>query len=267
MSSNVISLSGGKDSTAMLLMMLERGEPITDIVFFDTGWEFPQMHEHLARLELYIGRRIVRLQSREPFNYFFSQRPRTRNKDCSRLGYGWPSITRRWCTREKIRAIDAYCTALSWQGHSLPIVQCIGYALDEPDRIKDQRKPAIHQNFAYPLADWRITAADALEYCKSHGFTWDGLYNVFARVSCFCCPLKQIEELQALRAHFPDLWQRMLEMESWLPEGDKGRRFGGKASGVSALDARFAAEDAFEARKLALPGVTITKPGVRAAQG
>ena len=47
---NVISLSGGKDSTAMLLMMLERGEPIADIMFFDTGWEFPQMYEHLIKI-------------------------------------------------------------------------------------------------------------------------------------------------------------------------------------------------------------------------
>ncbi len=37
----------------MLLQMLERGENITDIVFFDTGWEFPQMHAHLDRLEIY----------------------------------------------------------------------------------------------------------------------------------------------------------------------------------------------------------------------
>ena len=40
---NVVSLSGGKDSTAMLLMLLERGEPVADVVFFDTGWEFPEM--------------------------------------------------------------------------------------------------------------------------------------------------------------------------------------------------------------------------------
>lgn len=47
MGSNIVSLSGGKDSTAMLLMMLERGEDIHSVVFFDTGWEFPEMHEHI----------------------------------------------------------------------------------------------------------------------------------------------------------------------------------------------------------------------------
>ena len=34
---HVVSLSGGKDSTAMLLMMLERGMQIDCILFCDTG--------------------------------------------------------------------------------------------------------------------------------------------------------------------------------------------------------------------------------------
>ena len=34
--SNIVSLSGGKDSTAMLLMLLEHGESVADVMFFDT---------------------------------------------------------------------------------------------------------------------------------------------------------------------------------------------------------------------------------------
>ncbi len=83
-STNVVSLAGGKDSTAMLLMMLERGEPIADIVFFDGGWEFPQMHEHLEMLEQLIGQKITRLRPRlpigvvtgkSPFDWLFSEYP------------------------------------------------------------------------------------------------------------------------------------------------------------------------------------------------
>lgn len=43
----VLSLSGGKDSTAMLLRLLEEKQPVDFILFCDTGLEFPQMYEHL----------------------------------------------------------------------------------------------------------------------------------------------------------------------------------------------------------------------------
>lgn len=39
---NVVSLSGGKDSTAMLLMLLERGEPVADVVFSTPDGNFPK---------------------------------------------------------------------------------------------------------------------------------------------------------------------------------------------------------------------------------
>ena len=55
----VLSLSGGKDSTAMLLRLLEEKRPVDLILFCDTGLEFPQMYEHLDRLEAYIGRPII----------------------------------------------------------------------------------------------------------------------------------------------------------------------------------------------------------------
>lgn len=45
---HAVSLSGGKDSTAMLLLMIERGMPIDMVLSADTGMEFPEMYEHLA---------------------------------------------------------------------------------------------------------------------------------------------------------------------------------------------------------------------------
>ena len=50
----IVNLSGGKDSTAMLLMLLEKRQPIDYIVFADTGKDFPQMRAHIERLAEYI---------------------------------------------------------------------------------------------------------------------------------------------------------------------------------------------------------------------
>ena len=40
---NVVQFSGGKDSTAMLLLLLERGVTVDEIIFCDTGMEFPEL--------------------------------------------------------------------------------------------------------------------------------------------------------------------------------------------------------------------------------
>ena len=40
---HAVSLSGGKDSTAMLLMMIEKGMPVDGVFWADTGMEFPEM--------------------------------------------------------------------------------------------------------------------------------------------------------------------------------------------------------------------------------
>ena len=68
---HVASLSGGKDSTAMLLRMVEEGWPIDHILFCDTGLEFPEMYDHIDKLEAYIGIPITRLKAEKPFTYYF----------------------------------------------------------------------------------------------------------------------------------------------------------------------------------------------------
>lgn len=234
---HVLSISGGKDSTAMMLEMLERGESIHSAVFFDTGWEFPAMYPHIDKLEKYTGVKIWRLHSRLPFDYWMTARPIVATKgpdkwQVHRVGHGWPSPTRRWCTRQKV-------DALSYFAKPIPdAVQCVGYAADEADRGFSDAN--IVKRF--PLIEYGITEADALKICYRHGFDWDGLYEHFSRVSCFCCPLKSLKDLRTLRKHFPCLWKRMLEMErNIVPFEGRGGFKDWKS--VADLDRRFAEED------------------------
>ena len=44
-------MSGGKDSTALLLLMLEKDMPIDCVLYADTGMEFPEMEAHIAKLD------------------------------------------------------------------------------------------------------------------------------------------------------------------------------------------------------------------------
>lgn len=243
MASLVPSFSGGKDSTYMVLRLHELGIKMADIVCFDTGWEFPHLEGHIAQVEDIIKQKITVLKPRESFDSMFAYRIRTKGKNKGLMGYGWPSDNRRWCTSEKARATLAYATSLSWQGLSLPVVQCIGFAADEPHRVEEHSKKKVPRFLGndYPLVAWGVTETEALEYCKERGLHWNGLYDIFDRVSCWCCPLGGVSRAEKIYQHFPDFWQRMLEMESWLPEDNEGRRYAGKYT-VSDLDRRFAAE-------------------------
>ena len=56
---HIVSFSGGKDSTAMLLRMIELNYPIDEIVFADTTFEFPELYTYIKRVEKHIGRKIT----------------------------------------------------------------------------------------------------------------------------------------------------------------------------------------------------------------
>ena len=236
---HIVSLSGGKDSTAMLLRMLEEGMPVDIILFCDTGLEFEGMYRHIDKLEKYIGIPITRLKSAQPFEYlFFEHMPKRKNPELiGRKGYSWSGPRNRWCTAMlKTRIIDRYLRELSKE---YTLKQYIGIAADEPHRMRE---------YNYPLIDWGMTEADCLAYCKERGFDWDGLYDIFHRVSCWCCPLQSYDELRKLRRHFPELWERLRYMDK-----NTWRNFL-KNYSVEQLEARFAFEDELTEQGLPIKG-------------
>ena len=213
----IVSLSGGKDSTAMLHWMLDEDIlPIHSVVFFDTGWEFPAMHKHLKQIEEKTGIEIIRLKPAESFYYHMFEHRTVAKKGLlkgrvHRIGAGWANYNRRWCTRIKVEALRKYQVGIKNS------ISCVGIAVDETKRKIDKKNK-------YPLIEFNKTEEDCLEYCKSLGYHWNGLYDIFNRVSCYCCPLQKISDLRNLREHFPDLWNQMLEWDMIQPPQCEGFR-------------------------------------------
>lgn len=58
----VVSFSGGKDSTAMVLRMIELGEHIDEVLFCDTYKEFPAMYRHVQQVKKIIEDAGIKLQ-------------------------------------------------------------------------------------------------------------------------------------------------------------------------------------------------------------
>jgi 3'-phosphoadenosine 5'-phosphosulfate sulfotransferase (PAPS reductase)/FAD synthetase len=85
---HILSLSGGKDSTALAIYMRDR-IPDLEYIFCDTGSELPETQEYLDRLEVYLGKPVKRLNPDRPFSHYLH------------LYRGvLPDARTRWCTRK-----------------------------------------------------------------------------------------------------------------------------------------------------------------------
>jgi 3'-phosphoadenosine 5'-phosphosulfate sulfotransferase (PAPS reductase)/FAD synthetase len=198
---HIVSLSGGKDSTAMLLMMLEKGMSIDYVIFVDTTKEFPEIYEHLDKLEKYIAPlKITRLKF--DYDYYFAEHQIKRGKNAGKKGYSFPTMRFRWCTWFKKNLMAKFIRELN-DDYTI----YVGIAYDETKRAK----PRPH--YKHPLVEWKITEKQALEYCYSKGFDFGGIYNKMSRTSCYCCPLVSIDKLRAIYTYYPELWNKIKEME------------------------------------------------------
>lgn len=213
-----ISLSGGEDSSALLLLMIEKEMPIDCVLYADTTMEFPEMEAHIAKLDEHLyrerGIHITTLRHPHGFEWLMFDVPQQQKRAIERRiangqplnGYGWPGIKSRWCTGQlKTHLLDKAVDQLKKERNAL---HHIGIAADEAHRCKDDP-----QN-RYPLVEWKITEAQALQICYSRGFDFGGLYEIYRRASCWCCPLQRIDELRKLRIHHPELWARLREMDN-----------------------------------------------------
>lgn len=239
----VVNFSGGKDSTAMLLRMMELGEHIDEVICCDVGKEFPAMYRHIDKVRKIVESNDIKftiLKANYSFDYYMFEHEITkvRNGNQPKQGFAWPLPTVRWCTKTmKIGVVDKYFKELK---KTFDLIQCIGIAVDEPERIN--KKNNNRDGVTLPLVEWGWSEQDCLNYCYSHGFDWEGLYKIFNRVSCWCCPLKSLDELRKLRQFFPDLWEELKEMDrrSW-------NQFR-KDYSVQELEIRFDLEKEFEAQ-------------------
>lgn len=167
---HVVQFSGGKDSTAMLLMMLEKQMPVDYIIFCDTGMEFPEMYEHIQKVDKYIqekyGKHVTTIKPSYSFEHYMFDHERTSGEFKGLKGYSWSNMRLRWCTKElKIRPTDIFLKQLGQ-----PYTLYIGIAYDEPKRHEN-----IANNIIHPLFDWRLTEQECLQYCYDKGFSWGGV--------------------------------------------------------------------------------------------
>lgn len=201
---HIASVSWGKDSTAMLILLIKSNYPLDEVVFYDTGMEFDAIYKTRDKfVKEYLipkGIKYTELHPKVPFNELMLEYKRPNGK----IGYGWCGGLCRWGTSQKLQSLDKYT-----KGH----IVYIGIAYDEPKRFY-----RLAHNKIAPLFEASITEEKALNICLEHGFDFYGLYSILKRVSCWCCRNKNLKELKAYKEYLPNYYKKLCELEEKIGE-------------------------------------------------
>lgn len=128
------------------------------------------------------------------------------------MTYGFPHVCAPWCNdRLKLSAIRKY---LAQFGND-EISQFVGIAYDEPVRWERMlKKQTALRTYRSLLVERKLTEQDAFEICKRHDllspmYNVDGIY----RGGCWFCPKQCLADLHNLWKNYPNLWQKLRNME------------------------------------------------------
>lgn len=201
---HILSLSGGKDSTALALYMRDR-VPQMEYVFCDTGEELVETYNYLLKIEAQLGVKIMKLNPERHFRHYLE------------LYRGMlPDPRTRWCTNMlKLRPFEDYIG-------DAPVYLYVGIRADEPHRTGYvSTKPNIRSKF--PFVEDGITHRDVLRILEESGLGLPEYYKWRSRSGCYFCFFQQRREWIGLLETHPDLYWNAAEFEKYDPA--TGKRF------------------------------------------
>ena len=196
MTVKILCFSGGKDSTAMLITLIENNQQIDEILYVDVGdWMWKSAKKHIQQVEETFDIKITQLNVTDELRKGFQR-------------WGFPSMFNRWCTGIKRDTMGNY---LKKKYPDEDIVQYIGYCSDEERRTG--KKLYSTYDVEYPLVEAGITTSDALEICYDYGFDFGEVYEHHSHFNCWLCPLQRKYELHTIFKEYPLYWERLRNMQ------------------------------------------------------
>ena len=238
---NFINVSGGKDSTAVLLLALEQQPPNMRFIFADTGHEHPEVYTYLDYLDRELGIHIERVRAD------FTERLAKRRKfveenwpeeqakaalevmhpsgsaflDLAVWKGRFPSPMARFCTEHlKREPLDILTNAalndadrvVSWLGIRHDESRSRANALEWEREFGPEHAPQEGLWKYRPILIW--TALEVFEFIRSKGIKPNPLYKKgMGRVGCMPCINARKGEVAAIAQRFPDEIDRVEDWE------------------------------------------------------
>ena len=209
---HIVSWSGGKDSKAMVIRMLELKMPVDMLLFAETFWEFPQMYEFHKNFRAWMGKYypdipVKTVQTQTTWDHWFhGEVTRGKMKGNKR---GWPLayFPCYWQREAKVKPLEKVCK----NNH-----RYIGYAADEKVRLAGVAMSDPDNGYHSPLGEWGWTEKDCLDYMESKGVA-EQIHRDFNRTGCFLCPKQPVKSLEVMCEKYPEQWAQLMAMDEQAP--------------------------------------------------
>jgi len=178
----IVPWSGGKDSTATLILSLKALDKKVVPVFVDTGLEFKETLKYVDDLACQLGISLVKIKA--PI------------KESIESGRNLPTNKDRWCTLLKIKATQDYIKDLSKSGKVLMVV-----GDREAESSSRLNRPATIEHEDYievaPIKLW--SAIHVQLYLALNKVSPNPMYDYgFFRVGCYICPALRSWEMSLI---------------------------------------------------------------------
>lgn len=209
----IVSWSGGKDSTATVILAHQYNLPIDLIIFSEVMFdknisgELPEHIDFVKNKCIPVfeswGYKVKILHSDLTYMDFFNREPIRGKRLGSGLITGFPMSGRCCINRScKVLPIKNFFKSINED-----MIQYIGIAIDEPKRLARLKKNQISL-----LAELGYTEQMAFDLDREYNLL-SPIYEFSSRGGCWFCPNARSCELKHLRNEHRDLWDTLLMLE------------------------------------------------------
>jgi len=208
-----ISFSGGKDSLASLILV-RKLMPRIDVLFINTGLEFPETVEYVQKL---CSNYKLKLHEIRGDSDFFEQAE----------SFGPPAKDYRWCCKtNKLGPMTSFL-ARQYPRGCVTIEGRRVYESFNRSSIKAvERNPYVPgQTMLSPIRNWR--ALEVMLYIHWNGEVPNPLYDEdYERIGCWLCPASLQSEFSRLKKSHPNLYRRWNSfLHDWRQKNDLDERY------------------------------------------